>query len=326
MSKHLKIAFIVLITLSSFTYSQTISLIPNEVYIGDTAEIRFNFTWNGNLFVEDNTVTKVTQTNLDNTLQNDYTIQSMELYPSNNGYTFSIIFSPWVIGPLDIQPIDIAAIFNLTTNSLIIDIPEVEIKSIFTAINDKKVIQEPIGPVIIPGTSYFLIIFITLIFILVLLLIIALTRINSIKQGIYKIISSILLSNNVKKACKKLNLLEKQISNITTKEFASQLSQIIRVYLEKHFSHPFTAETTTNFPAVFATIFENNTTEEGKNHMNNLFEVCTICDFLHYGENEAEKNTTSLEEKQSLILKTKEAFLFLEKPTPIQKDKEENDV
>ncbi len=327
MKKYSKIILSLLaITFSSFVFSQTISIIPNEVYIGDTAEIRFSFTWDGSLFVEESSLTKINQGTLNSTLQNDYTIKSMELYPSADGYTFSLVFSPWIIGSLDIQPINIASIFDLTTDSLIIDIPEIEINSIFSVINEEKILQEPVGPVVIPGTSYLLIAISTAILIVLILVIVVLVRIKTIKRSIKKVITAILLSNNVKKACKKLALLTKQINELENKDFASQLSQIIRMYLEKHFSHPFTAETTTNFPAVFEDIFKNTEALNEKEYLKNLYEICTICDIWHYREDETEYTKIDNEKKLDLIKNTQEVFLFLEKSSTQKKELEDNNV
>ena len=310
------LSFLLLCLTCSYAFSQTTSLIPSEVYIGDTAEIRFTFPWNEDIFANSpDAEKKVFFSDLDKSLSHDYTIKSMELFNTTKGYVLSIIFSPWKTGPLDLEPLDISAIFNVEGKSLVIDIPEIEIQSIFNAVNVIKEIQAPSGPVVMPGTSYIIIVCIAIILIIILLIIIVLIHFKSIKKQTACIFSQVFKSGNIKKTNKQLTFLLKNVHSLELQDFASHLSQIIRLYLEKRLAHPFTAETTSNFPHVFESILEKNSQAETRTNVNTLFEICTLCDFFHYAGIEAEKKTVTIEERIKLLNKTQVACLFLEKET-----------
>ena len=316
MKKNKIVLFFVISFFATHVFSETMSLIPNEVYIGDTAEIRFSFPWNGTLFEDVSTATtKITFPPLDRDLSSDYTIKSMELFNSAEGYTLSIIFSPWKIGKLDVQPIDIATIFDIVPDSLVIDVPEIEIQSIFTATDAQREIQHPAGPVVIPGTSYLIILFSVLILVILLLITIILIRFHSIKKVISRVFSRLFLSANLKRASKRLSFLSKNAATLGLQGFASELSQIIRIYLERRFNHPFTAETTSNFPHVFDDLLEQSQSDEMREFLDFLFETCTLCDFFHYAGIEAEKKNITTAEKLELVANTQTAFNFLEKET-----------
>ena len=323
MKKNRVILILLNLLVFSYTFSQSMSLIPTDVYIGDTAEIRFTFPWNGNIFNDDvNSSNKIEFSELDKTLSNNYTIKTMELFKTAEGYTLSLIFSPWITGVLDVEPIDIATLFDLAVDSLIIDVPEIEIQSIFTAVDMEKEIRSPVGPVVVPGTSYIIVVFTAIIIVILLLVIMLLVRFESIKNGITYIFSRLLISGNMKRSTKRLSFLLKNVQTLSLEYFASELSQIIRIYLEKKFFHPFTAETTSNFPHIFEDLLMRSQSQDAKFALSSLFEICTLCDFLHYAGSEAEKKAITEDEKKDLLQITQSSFLLLEKVSMNQKEKE----
>ncbi len=295
-------------------YAQTVSLVPKDVYVGDEAEVRFSFDWAGTLFVEnaETLIPIVTSTTIDESLQTDYTIKSMQLLPSQTGYTLSILFVPWKSGVLNIDSFDLATIFALNVNSLLIDIPEIHIKSILSQTEDRN-IRSPSGPIIIPGTTYALIAIVVLLLIFCIFAIIVLTRINHIKTWLQSFFGKIWSSDNFKKASRELILISKMLDSIDQKVFATKLSGIIRTYLEGRFSHRFTAETTSSFFMIFNTLFAGTVSSNADDFLQDLYEICVRCDFLHYAGEEVEKAPLTRNEAESLIDRTRKAIIYFEK-------------
>ncbi len=307
--------------------SQDINLIPKVVYVGDEAEIRFNFDWDGNLYSEnaETFVSLVTESSLDETLENDYTIKSMQLFPSQEGFVLSVLFIPWKSGTLDMEAFDLATIFSLEVNTLLIDIPEVHIESILKP-NDKGEINPPIGPVIIPGTTYVLIAILVVVLIVAVFTIIIFSRMKVIKAWIKSFFGKIWASNNFKKASRDLLILSKQSESLDSKIFAARLSVIIRTYLEGRFSHRFTAETTSSFFHIFDELFAGTVSSKASNFLQDLYEICVRCDFLHYAGVETEKAPLTTEEIGSLINRTQKALVFFEKDTDEESTEEGGNV
>ncbi len=295
-------------------YAQETTLIPKDVYVGDIAEIRFNFDWEGDLFSENagESVTFVTASTIDKSLENNYTIKSMQLLPSTDGCVLSILFIPWKAGELDVAAFDLATVFDLSVNSLLIDIPTVQIQSILAKTGDTE-IKPPVPPVIVPGTTYALVAFAFVLLVFLLLIIIICARITVIRMRLKLFFGKIFVNNNFKKAIKSLIVLSKQSEKIDAKVFASTLSGIIRLYLEGRFSHRFTAETTSSLFSVFNTMFAGTASDKASDFLEDLYEVCFRCDFLHYAGNETEKAPLTKDEMYLLIEKTKQALVFFEK-------------
>ncbi len=308
------LCLLVLIFYTNPMFSQTVNLVPKEVYVGDEAEIRFSFDWNGELFSPTNErlVNTVTAAAIDESLDNTYTIKSMQLLPTKSGYELSIVFIPWKAGVLDLEAFDIATIFDIQTSSLLIDIPEVEIQSILAQTNEKD-LRAPVGPVIIPGTTYILVAIVILTLVLCLLIIIILARLAVIKSWLKSFFGKIWASNNFKKASKDLMILSKNSRSLDARVFAAKLSVIIRTYLEGRFLHPFTAETTSSFFVVFDELFAGTVSVKANECLQDLYEICARCDFLHYAGYETERAPLTQAESDSLIERTRDAIVFFEK-------------
>ncbi len=144
---------LILLALPIFSTAQSTqaALIPKEVYVGDEAEIRFEFSFAGDLFSPDTSGlsggmqervapsrTAGRQANLSTSEEkitehlsnSDYTVKKLTLSGSENLYVLSVFFIPWKTGELDMEPFDLASVFELSANPLFIDIPGVEIQSI----------------------------------------------------------------------------------------------------------------------------------------------------------------------------------------------------
>ncbi len=300
-------------------HSQDVVLTPKEVYVGDQAELRFNFVLEDTIFDGSKDMYTYTNPSLEEDLDSPYVIKAMSLQKVRNEYVLVISFIPWQAGSLKIEPFDLGSIFGIQTKPILIDIPQVHIQSILIQGQDKE-IQEPVGPVVIPGTTYVLVGILLFIFILLIFVIIVLTRYKFIRSWIQKRFGRFWASSNFKRASKGLAFLAKQSNTIDAKFFAKNLSFVIRNYLEGRFLHRFTAETTSSFFTVFDTLFAGTMSNTANDYLQDLYEICARCDFLHYAGDEIVKAPLTKSEIQSLIERSQNAFVFFERAN----DDEEN--
>ena len=304
------------------------ALIPKEVYVGDEAEIRFEFSYEDNLFVSGDTSLSVTAAALEASgapaglLSNpDYTVQKITLSGNAPLYVLSFFFVPWKTGSLDVGAFDLASVFEISVQPLPIDIPPVEIQSI-TAKTGEKNIRQPLGPLIIPGTTYIVFGFCALILIFTAVLVGIFLRLPRIRNFFNPLFARLFSSHNYLKACRGLSVLKKKGASLTPAVFCTRLSSIVRNYLEARFAHPFTAKTTAELTGAFSEFFACSASEKSYECMHNLYEVCARCDYLRFcGKNRID---FPIEERFSLIEKTHTALIYFEQPEEPEENADKN--
>ncbi len=311
---------IIMFTCVLSLFSQDISVTPKEVYVGDEAELRLTFVLDSDIvFDTTDTLSFVNTSPLEEDLDSSYSIKTIELSRSADSYILKIVFIPWQSGYISIDSFNLADVFSLDIPPVLIDIPQIQITSILDETTNKE-IQGPLGPVTVPGTTYVLVAIVFCIFALCIFIIILITRFNLIRAWIYNRFGSLLTSNNYKKAIKGLSLLSKQSSVVEAKVFAAGLSSIIRNYLEGRFLHRFTAETTSSFFSVFDTLFAGTVSNTANDFLQDLYEICVRCDFLHYAGAETSKAPLTKKESETLIERAQKAFVFFEKANDSDQD------
>ena len=126
-----------------------VSVMPKDVYVGDEAEIRFEFSFAEKLFEGDSPslnvqafadVSDMSDVPPGSRSENeelkrifftdDYTIQSMRLKGSPPSYVLSIVFIPWKTGEIDMSAFDLSSVLGLSVRPFLTDIPPVHIQSI----------------------------------------------------------------------------------------------------------------------------------------------------------------------------------------------------
>jgi len=300
------------------------ALIPKEVYVGDEAEIRFEFSFTGNLFNE-KTLSSSTAHSISRPaslsvcsdeitarLSNgDYTVKKLSLSGIGNFYVLSIFFIPWKTGELDMEPFDLASVFELTASPLFIDIPSVPIQSISEKTGEKKL--RPVrGPLIIPGTTYIVFLFCAFILLFIAGFIFVLVRFSFIRTFAKSFFARIFSSRNYLKACRELLFLEKNAAKLDAPLFCSRLSNLIRIYLEKRFMQPFRAKTSGELVSAFSAVFAGTASDKSVEYMHELYEVCARCDYIRFCG--VKKPDFSAEERLSHIEKTRRALVYFEQP------------
>ena len=145
--KSLRLIFLMLSMLFAGTRTLQASpgiLMPQEVFVGDTAEFSFG-TASLNSILADGTLFTVPPEGLP--ASNDLTVQSVVVFRSGNSETVTIRFVPWISGVLQIPSFEIKKI-RITP-------PPVRIASLVEK-TGKNTLESARSPLLIPGTTWIL--------------------------------------------------------------------------------------------------------------------------------------------------------------------------
>lgn len=305
-----------------------VSVMPKDVYVGDEAEIRFEFSFAEKLFEGDSPllnarafadVSDMSDISPGSRSENeelkrifftdDYTIQSMRLKGSPPSYVLSIVFIPWKTGEIDMSAFDLSTVFSLSVRPFLTDIPPVHIQSITEKTGEKQL--RPVkGPIIIPGTTYAVFAFcavLLLFFAVVTALLIRFALIRGFFQTFFERMFS---SQSFRAVCRELLFLEKRGQALPSGVFCTRLSRLIRSYLENRFSYPFTAKTSPELVPTFSEFFAHSASERSYAYMQDLYEVCARCDYIRFSG----ESVFSREERIDSVQRVRSALLYFEQP------------
>ena len=311
-----------------FALDGRVSVMPKDVYVGDEAEIRFEFSFAEKLFEGDSPllnarsfadVSDMSDISPGSRSENeelkrifftdDYTIQSMRLKGSPPSYVLSIVFIPWKTGEIDMSAFDLSTVFSLSVRPFLTDIPPVHIQSITEKTGEKQL--RPVkGPIIIPGTTYAVFAFcavLLLFFAVVTALLIRFALIRGFFQTFFERMFS---SQSFRAVCRELLFLEKRGQALPAGVFCTRLSRLVRSYLENRFSYPFTAKTSTELVPAFSEFFAHSASERSYAYMQDLYEVCARCDYIRFSG----ESVFSREERIDSVQRVRSALLYFEQP------------
>ena len=311
-----------------FALDGRVSVMPKDVYVGDEAEIRFEFSFAEKLFEGDSPslnvqaftdVSDMSDVSPGSRSENeelkrifftdDYTIQSMRLKGSPPSYVLSIVFIPWKTGEIDMSVFDLSSVLGLSVRPFLTDIPPVHIQSITEKTGEKQL--RPVkGPIIIPGTTYAVAAFcavLLLFFAVVAALLIRFALIRGFFQAFFERMFS---SHSFRAVCRELLFLEKRGQALPSGVFCTRVSRLIRSYLENRFSYPFTAKTSSELVPAFSEFFAHSASERSYAYMQDLYEVCARCDYIRFSG----ESVFSREERIDSVQRVRSALLYFEQP------------
>jgi hypothetical protein len=320
--------------------AQTVSITPHEVFVGDVAEVRYDFICSWTLCTETNPIelegskfflnawptgseTAVLAQKMFEILSARIIINpnNNETKPLSDKYILILKIIPWVTGKLDIPPFNIVNAFGIAKKtseinenkveslSLIVDIPPVKISSIVDK-TQKKILQPCAGPVVIPGTTWIVYLAVILIVILLLVFIFFIVRFKQVQNCVLSILHRMFLSKNYRLTLKQLSALEKKSTTMDVRFFASGVSDAIRNYLRCRFNYNFMAVETSKLYTIFNVITGETASRSAQNAIEELQSVFMRLDYIKFsGEIDiVDKNATS-----NIIKRVYGAIAYLEK-------------
>jgi len=316
-----------------FVSAQTVSITPHEVFVGDVAEIRYDFEcpfilcsetapiqldgdhFFSNAWDPDSKLALLAQKNFD-ILFARLVVNSSSLI---NTYTLLVKITPWTTGNLDIPPFNIIKAFGLEKKistmhkvenpSFIVDIPAVKISSIIDK-TQKKVLQPSAGPVVIPGTTWIVYGLLILVVLFFLVFIFFILRFKKIYDYLRILVHKISLAKNYRLTLKKLSMLEKKTAPIDAQLFASEVSTIVRSYLQYRFNYNFMAVETSKLCTVFNVITGETASNKAQSAIEEIQAVFIRLDFIKFSGSVAtlEKNMST-----DLLKRVYTAIAYFEK-------------
>jgi len=283
--------------------NETLTVLPKDVYIGDIIEIRYSFTTNINL--TDNLTVDI---QLPET--SDYDILSMKLIGNDGSYQFVISCIPWKVGSLDLPKIDLSEYSQSLTTSFAIDIPSITVQSIVKKTGTNE-IRPVASPLLIPGTTWLIYIFIFLIIIFLSLTIYLLIHTKKVISFWNNYIQNRISKKNLKKTVKQIKKLNKKSAKYDDSNFAKQLSMITRQFLSTRFKHNFNSVVSSKIWFEINNIFQDTLPDFIEDKVFVVSSILERCDYIRFSGHKEEDSNFSFVERSSLSENLLEAFTVL---------------
>lgn len=301
-------------------------VIPMQVFIGDTAELRYSFH-NSNAQLAQigkkdfKTYKEISTSAFCGKIdENSYSIKKVHLIQTGeNNYTISVTFIPWKVGSVQLPSYDLsAALFEQYSpmDQIMIDFESVEILSI---IEQKGLVAElsaPQNPKLLPGTIYgiyFRAVFIVIVCIILLTLLI---KHKSVRLWIKNQRLKRKYRKNKNETLKKLSkaLEEYEVSG-DEKKIASEIQRIVRKYLEVRFDFPFSNATASEIVSKYYEITLSLLSDEKNNCVEKMGAIFIRTDYIRYATNIADKDKFSITEAKEIIEELQTGILTIETPS-----------
>ncbi len=283
--------------------NETLTVLPKDVYIGDIIEIRYSFTTNINL--TDNLTVDIQLPE-----NPDYDILSMKLIGNDGSYQFVISCIPWKVGALDLPKIDLSKYSQSLTTSFAIDIPSITVQSIVKKTGTNE-IRPVASPLLIPGTTWLIYIFLFLIIIFLSLTVYLLIHTKKVISFWNNYIQNRISKKNLKKTVKQIKKLNKKSAKYNDSNFAKQLSIITRQFLSTRFKHNFNSVVSSKIWYEINNIFQDTLPDFIEDKVFVVSSVLERCDYIRFSGGKEEDSSFSFVERSSLSENLIEAFTVL---------------
>lgn len=272
-------------------------LVPQNVYIGDSAELRVSFSSeNAHKLLKDSSSVELPLSNFVEDLQfQDYQIEKITLISNGqNNYNFVITFIPWKTGNLNFPN------YNLLPEENVI--LKFETVSISSLLKDESVgLQEQAAPLLLPGTAYkvygILILSILVLFVGIRLIV----KRDSVSSYIKRRKLLKKYKKNKKSTIKNLSKILKN-NDLSDVDFASNIQNAMRNYLEVRFDFPFTKTVSSEIKEKYLFAVES-ASEQKVCAIECIQKIFCQTDIIRYGQKSFGINKTSFlkNEKETLV-------------------------
>lgn len=300
-----KTLFFLLITVvllcASPAFAVTQFLLPKNVSVGDTAELHYMFQSEANLFWEDLTDPHYVSDAVKNgrlelsldtpaflSLSDRCLVQKAVLEHVDAEYTLILTLVVWKVGEIDFPAFNLLAALNRPSNGaeIMIDLEPFTVLSVVER-TQATTLRPPSPPLIVPGTTVYLVLFAILFVIAVTALIVFLTRIPAISSFLHDSRSVRQAKRYARRAIKKLRALDANNKKLEMldKEYCAEIQKILRSYLQHRFHLPFKTMSTSELYGAFSELFDGEIPPEKEGAVDALTALFTRTDFLRYSEN-----------------------------------------
>jgi hypothetical protein len=287
---------------------EPLTLIPRDVYVGETAIMRYAFEVQRNqmqaargisiaitpeaaLIFEQNGITVKEMTLFQNGIQDENQTIAAQ-------YTLEIIFVPWKTGIISLPQFEIP-FENESISVGEISIPPFTIASLVEALGETEM-RPALPPLLVPGTTYML----AALFVCAPLTVLVLAVLAR-KFGASAFFSHLKFSRGAKAALKKIKKLNTRAGRMSGSQCAKDISLVVREYLTLRYGTRYTALTCEETARQLCQ--ENETRKEIEEVQNAIHEILARCDFVRFAPREF-----LLDERKTMIQNAREIILRFE--------------
>ena len=283
------------------------TVLPRDVFVGDAMEIRCTFGCEVALLPSGVLSVEIAPMDVSN-----LTVNSITLQKAGSSYMLSMLCVPWIVGYIDIPPFVISEHCVDSTTSVLLDIPEITVKSIVNYTGATE-LRSAKAPLLIPGTTWIIYLLSIVGIVLLVVLVVILIRFRSFRKKVRKVVSSFITVKNYHSLKHQLKKLTKAKKPVTDKQFASTVSHLIREYISCRFSYNFRSETPAGVVEAFNQISCGLFSVETGEAVQSMSEVLLRCDYVRFAGDDGAYGVMSAEERAQVCSSVINAAVCLEK-------------
>lgn len=272
-----------------FVFSQTETsqmLIPKRIYVGDTAELHYNFHSNVDFFPNEENLSEKSlfleklPFESDN---EDFTLLKAIIQKNGALYTVILTFSPWKTGKIVFPKFDLfPAVFGEEKSVPFFIEPEpIEVASILPKGED-SVLRGIKGPMLSPGTIYFIYAGIVLLFAILILILYVIIKWQKISKKIKERRTLRHYAKNARDAMRQFKKLEKNSPKINDVAFCLAVQQIFRYYLSVRFGKKMDSLATNEIFSTFNEIYAGMMSDFLQENVSSVVEIFRRADYIRF--------------------------------------------
>ena len=301
-------------------------LLPLEVFVGDHAEIRYTFRSAIDFFSGDE---NIEQRELENPfvgLEDKFSVIKAELYRTDMEYTVRFVIIPWKTGAITFPSFNLNTALGITSSDSLnkaspdkafgneigepqffVSLEPVHVKSIVEKTGSNQMMP-PIPPIIIPGTTYIIFLFLFLAIVFFILFLRILLRFNSIRRKWNLYLQKRRYKKNAEETLKKIKKLSKN-TKLTDIEFCYELQTIMRSYLEFRFDFGFTSISSNSIRSSFEKIFAGTIPSEIAFAVEDITAMFVRTDYIRYAHDSIDSRLYPPSEHQAALVESERKTL-----------------
>lgn len=303
-----KLIFVIYIlsALNCFAEEQVVT--PKEIFVGDTAELRYIFQSQNDLFLmADPSRVKGDVIVLDHTsdvflnLEEKCFVKQAVLQRVGITYTLIMTFVPWVTGKIEFPELNLNELCGNVSDAspFLIQFSPVTVTSILKK-TESAAEGSPISPLLLPGTNYILWLLISALIIILVFVGIVIAKFSFIVGKFISIKENLGYSRNAILTKRKLYALKKK--TCSDADFACKWQQIMRSYLEYRFGSSFSSVTSSVFVSTITDMTGDMLNMEQENAVFSLQSLFQRTDYIRYAGGSIDSSLLPAEEHEAVFL------------------------
>lgn len=294
-------------------------IFPKEIFVGDTANLKFNFRTNIDIYafvnkyaIKNDVISIDVEDEKFKGFCENCTFKKFDIIRNGLNYTIDIVFIPWTTGEIDFDTIDLMTYLyededNPSELKFYIDFIPFTISSLSESLG-VSTLKPPAPPFTVPGTNYW-------IWSLIIAIIIILILAGMISAKMPKIIAAYErwkkhagYSRNARAAVADLSKLLRKKS-LNDSSFAELWQKILRRYLNYRFNHSFSSVPSSVIADTIRTLTGDMIPDEQQTALESLSQKFIRTDYIRFAHDSIDSKQLPVEEHKALFMENEKAEL-----------------